>query len=345
MKSGKLSFQSVIKLVLASILTSVIVFFLGILLISCSDDGKDKDPEPVIPPTITSFEPEYGLPGSTVTITGTNFSTTESENSVKINGTTATISSATETELVILVPASTSGKISVSIEDEEAVSATDFEVLKDFPRNGLIGYYPFSNTGNEGTGNSALNFNFSLTDSPDFSTDRFDKANQSLLFNGSQIGDAGVQIIPEDPWTISVWIKYSTLLDNSAFLATMSNSVGMQLHFTLRGNGLYAVSVYGGDGVNSYQLSNTTTGYLNETASGWINITLTYDGTTFKAYKNGVESESRSISVENTPGPQLLLGRSSTDQFTGGMDDLLVYGRALSPAEVTQVYQQTASKY
>jgi hypothetical protein len=190
-----------------------------------------------------------------------------------------------------------------------------------------------------------LNFNFSLTDSPDFSTDRFDKANQSLLFNGSQIGDAGVQIIPEDPWTISVWIKYSTLLDNSAFLATMSNGVGMQLHFTMRGNGLYAVSVHGSDGVDSYQLSNTTTGYLNETGSGWINITLTYDGTTFKAYKNGVESESRSISVESTPGPQLLLGRSSTDQFTGGMDDVLVYGRVLSPAEVTQVYQQTASKY
>lgn len=346
MKYEKLSLQSIIKFILAAVLTSIIVFFIGIALVSCcSDDKEDSDPIPVIPPTITSFEPQHGLPGASVTITGTNFSTTLNKNAVKINGIAATVTAATATELIVTVPAATTGKVSVSIEDEEAESATDFEVLKDFPRTGLIGYYPFTNSGAEGTGKTALDFNLSLTGSPAFSADRFDKANQSLSFNGAQVGNATVQIIPEDPWTVSTWIKYTTLLNNSAFFATMSNSIGLQLHFTMRGNGLYGVSIYGGDGVNNYQLSTTTTGYLEQTTATWVNVTLTYDGATFKAYKNGIEVESRAIVADSKPGPQLLLGRSSTDQFTGWMDDLIVYGRVLSPAEVTQLYQQTASKY
>lgn len=37
MKSGKLSFLSLVKVLLAAIITSIVVFFIGISLVSCND--------------------------------------------------------------------------------------------------------------------------------------------------------------------------------------------------------------------------------------------------------------------------------------------------------------------
>jgi 6-phosphogluconolactonase (cycloisomerase 2 family) len=59
---------------------------------------------PVAIPTITSFSPAFGPAGTTVTITGTNFSTTASSNIVWFGAAQATVSSATATQLIVTVP-------------------------------------------------------------------------------------------------------------------------------------------------------------------------------------------------------------------------------------------------
>ena len=55
-------------------------------------------------PGITSIDPDSGIVGREVTISGMNFSPTASENEIIFNGTDATVKSATETELVTEVP-------------------------------------------------------------------------------------------------------------------------------------------------------------------------------------------------------------------------------------------------
>jgi hypothetical protein len=81
-------------------------------------------------PTITSFTPGSGPVGSTVVITGTNFSATPSSNTVKFaNNRTATVTSSTTTSLTVTVPASAiTGKITVTVNCQTATSATDFIV-------------------------------------------------------------------------------------------------------------------------------------------------------------------------------------------------------------------------
>jgi hypothetical protein len=77
-------------------------------------------------PTITSFTPTFGPVGTSVTITGTNLT---GATSVKFNGTTATITSNTATQIVTTVPAgATSGKITVTTPGGTATSATNFTV-------------------------------------------------------------------------------------------------------------------------------------------------------------------------------------------------------------------------
>ena len=81
----------------------------------------------VTAPTITSFNPAGGEPGSTVGIAGRNFSLPASENTVKFDGLAATVVSGSSTALVVTVPAGTlPGPITVQTPGGTATSATDF---------------------------------------------------------------------------------------------------------------------------------------------------------------------------------------------------------------------------
>ncbi len=56
------------------------------------------------PPTITSFTPASGVVGTTVTITGTDFNTTPSNNSVYFGAVKATPTAGSATSLTVMVP-------------------------------------------------------------------------------------------------------------------------------------------------------------------------------------------------------------------------------------------------
>jgi gliding motility-associated-like protein len=80
-------------------------------------------------PTITSLTPSSGPIGTTVTITGTNFSTTPANNTVKFNGTTSVVTASTATSITTTVPAgATTGKVSVTVGGNTAISTNDFTV-------------------------------------------------------------------------------------------------------------------------------------------------------------------------------------------------------------------------
>jgi YD repeat-containing protein len=79
--------------------------------------------------SIISFSPSVGATGTIVTIAGTGFSTTITQNTVQFNGTAATISSATANQLVVTVPASaTTGPIKVTAPSGNFTSTTNFTV-------------------------------------------------------------------------------------------------------------------------------------------------------------------------------------------------------------------------
>ena len=65
--------------------------------------------------SIIAVSPGSGAVGATVTISGTGFSTTPSQNAVTFNGTAATVTSATANRLVTTVPSgATTGTIAVT---------------------------------------------------------------------------------------------------------------------------------------------------------------------------------------------------------------------------------------
>src|SRR5258708_6228661 len=88
----------------------------------------------VAAPNITSLSPTTGAVGSSVTITGTNFGTTQGTGTVAFNGTTATsIGSWTATSIVATVPAgATTGNVVVTVGGVSSNGAA-FTVSSGYP--------------------------------------------------------------------------------------------------------------------------------------------------------------------------------------------------------------------
>ncbi|MEM9363191.1 MAG: IPT/TIG domain-containing protein [Bacteroidota bacterium] len=110
-------------------LSTLVLTFL-MLLFSC---GKDENPtEPGVGgPNISSFSPTSGPVGTSIFITGQNFSTTASANTVKIGNTTAPVTSASATEIFITVPeGATTGALSITV-DEQTDTAETFTVTEE----------------------------------------------------------------------------------------------------------------------------------------------------------------------------------------------------------------------
>jgi uncharacterized delta-60 repeat protein/gliding motility-associated-like protein len=96
-------------------------------------------------PTITSFTPAFGLDGTVVTITGTNFSVTPAANAVTFNGLPSVVTASTANTITTSVPTgSTTGPIRVAVGCPAAVSTTSFYAGTCLPlaeRNALIAIY------------------------------------------------------------------------------------------------------------------------------------------------------------------------------------------------------------
>jgi YD repeat-containing protein len=79
---------------------------------------------------IFNFKPNSASVGSTVTLNGTGFSTTASQNTLKFNGISAAVSSSTSTQIVTSVPAgATTGPISVTSPLGSTTSSDQFVVI------------------------------------------------------------------------------------------------------------------------------------------------------------------------------------------------------------------------
>jgi hypothetical protein len=111
---------------IARVIAFAMVLVLPVFITSC---GEDDGEEPV--PTITSVDPNEGVVGATITITGTNLA---DATEVKFGTVAATIGSKSATSIVTTVPAgAVSAKISVTTQGGTASSSVNFNVVVPVP--------------------------------------------------------------------------------------------------------------------------------------------------------------------------------------------------------------------
>jgi hypothetical protein len=75
----------------------------------------------------------------------------------------------------------------------------------------------------------------------------------------------------------------------------------------------------------------------------WQHAVLTYDGARLVAYLNGVQQWSVvDTRVLSTVGQSVAIGNGGgVSSFSGAIDDVRLYNRALSATEVAQLYAQS----
>ncbi|WP_040005889.1 IPT/TIG domain-containing protein [Fibrisoma limi] len=100
--------------------------FMGLLLWMGGSCKKEEAPQPF---SIDGFDPKLGTANTVVTIQGVGFATTPAENVVKFGGVAATVQTAGQSQLVVVVPVGAkTGKITVETGGRIATSADDFVV-------------------------------------------------------------------------------------------------------------------------------------------------------------------------------------------------------------------------
>lgn len=303
----------------------------------------------IAPLTIQGFNTEGGLPGERIKIHGTGFSPVADFNKVFFpNDVEAGIISSTKEEIEITIPqGATSGTIQIEVGFQQAQSE-ELEIYKDIPKDGLIAFFPFS-----GNANSTINNLQGEVSGATSAPDRFGKVNHSYLFDGVNdvinLGNPELLQI-NHTITVSAWVSPSAL------------SSSMKAIFTK----IFFDPNQGGNPKGGFHLSkdDDTRFYMYGNASGalvlsqfaafsfsagqWVNVTYIIDGTDFKLFANGElissGSQAQTIFTDGSKGDFTVGTYGGGFHFNGRIDDLAVYNKALSVAEVTQLYEQTISK-
>ncbi|MBU6232213.1 hypothetical protein KGP36_06220, partial [Patescibacteria group bacterium] len=167
---------------------------------------------------------------------------------------------------------------------------------------------------------------------------------QALGFNvGSTTapgGGAGFVQLPSTlpslsgPLTVSGWM-YVTAFPNTnrALWATNSNN-----RLMLRSTSEY-ITLGGLSGPTCTTASNLNT---------WVLATFVYDGTNISFYRNGALQCTNSVGAITVPLASSFIGTDSVagagDTMIGNIDDVRIYNRALSAAEVAQLYNSSSEK-
>ncbi|OHA29641.1 MAG: hypothetical protein A3B08_03430 [Candidatus Taylorbacteria bacterium RIFCSPLOWO2_01_FULL_43_44] len=208
---------------------------------------------------------------------------------------------------------------------------------------GLVGYWTFD----EGTGLRANDFSgknnygtLSGTTKPTWVSGKHGKA---LSFDGtSGYVDAGNQssVNLTTAITASVWIKYNVDPKTLRYNGIISKQVSTNA---------YQLQTYSTDGRIEFVIGTgvTAAASISNTVlkqGAWYHIVGTFDGSNVRMYVNGIADGTPAPYVGTIPisSNNLVIGKNydGTNKFFNGLiDDVRIYSRALSAAEIYNLYK------
>lgn len=167
------------------------------------------------------------------------------------------------------------------------------------------------------------------------------KAGTAASFDGNQITIPDSSLLRLNQFTIALWVNPAQVKTDYQPLVVKEDSSGINRNY-----GLYILpntmqvryAVWAGDCVTKFGASSAGQLKLN----AWNHIVFTYDGSTESLYLNGVLDSSNpavagSLCQAAVP-VKLGMETSAFMPFKGILDDVHIYGQALSAADVRSLY-------
>ena len=220
------------------------------------------------------------------------------------------------------------------------------------PTDGLVAYYPFNGNANDESGNG----NHGTVNGATLTSDRDGNENSAYYFNVNASGGWGSAqnritvssptISNENSFTISAWINLETKpspFDNRPHTIMGrwdGNGVAVFRH-QINYSGEISTNLRAGTNSNIVEGGSVTYGE-------WYHIVITYNGSILKQYINNQLTKQEQLDIDiNTSSTDLTFGELHMANghwylFSGEMDDLGYWNRALSEQEIQNLFTSSS---
>ncbi len=216
------------------------------------------------------------------------------------------------------------------------------KALTPFSDTGLVGYWTFD----EGTGTTAADSSGNgntgtLTNGPTWQSESDCKVGGCLLFDGvteyGTVADADSLDLPNgSSISLSGWFKTNTISGRHMIMDKGGSCIHFNYGFGLSGTNLDM----------RHQSTDRVSANITVDTSTWHHFTAVYGDAADRFYYDGSLVETQLGSWGESPGIEnLYFGAARntcvpefTDYFDGLIDDVRIYNRALSAAEIQAIY-------
>lgn len=221
----------------------------------------------------------------------------------------------------------------------EVLSAGTPGLSELYSPSGLVGYWPFE----EGSGTTVLDssgsgdngtWNGSTTNGSYYTAGKV--GNWAGIFGGTStyVNVPGSAYAFSGPFSISLWMNENSSAVSEVVVSEQTGGAGTG----------YFINTYPTNTEVQIAITSSTFSYTTGPApyfGTWEMVTMVYDGTSLSIYINGSLSGSAVSAAPYNPSGALVMGetqRGGFHDFSGSLDDVRIYNRALSPAEIMALY-------
>lgn len=306
-----------------------------------------------IKPSITSVAPSQGVTTTSVTITGSGFSDIAANDTVMIGSNAATVTGTpTNTSLTATVNGSS---LDYGTKDVTVGVGTQTSDPGSFTQHMTI---PCRVSGFTPTAGDPLFFYDCLDGAPtgtngtDYNniaqvSDRFGQPNKAYSFNGTnsfrQFSGIGIGPAARPQLTMSVWTRVTTVPMSGVYSIIGQDDTPFDRAIVLDNRS--AGSVFGWSAFAGP--SGGVIGASPPVANQWVMLTAVYNQatSTVALYVDGTLFTSKTGAALGEGTSYLMLGKNAkvgvNEFFPGEIDDVLVFNKALSAADVAELYLRT----
>ena len=219
--------------------------------------------------------------------------------------------------------------------------------------NGLVAYYPFNGNANDASGNGNNGVDVSATPT----TDRFGTPNAAYNFAG--LSNPQIIRVPNSPTlqfgnqaSFSLWVHMNSFYGMDGW--GNASATGFHVMFSKDFDRCCLYEGIGGMANGNFSSNGYSNGWYSgillniDTVPGsslgqWYNITYVFTPTEARMFSNGqlVATKSGTTTFANSNSKDLYFGRLNPFWYplNGKLDDVRFYNRALSNAEVWELYR------